>query len=382
MDTPFIYNRPVTGRYFVGRRTERHALGNLLGAGENVVLYETPKTGISSLLQQVFSNMKASSGQFAVATVSLMSVRTVEDFCLRLCSAIIKSCAPAPADCASLVSSCLTGTHFVPAGQGQEECVVSLDGYADDADIRAAATLPYRVSACCGRRIFVCLDDFHSVMLTGEGERICGIMQEAFISRSPEDRASACYIFCGSAYNAMKEIFSRRCLFHRQVEHLALGEIDAREIVDSINRGFLTSGKVMDRDLMLGVCKVLKNNIFYVNAFVSLCDSLSKGYMTESVMSEALSDLLALHEPRFKAMMADLTTFQVNLLKALLDGHSKFSSAALIRRYGLNSSANVRRLKDALCKKEIITFDEGDVPRMLDPLFEYWLRKFYFGERQ
>ena len=30
-------------------------------------------------------------------------------------------------------------------------------------------------------------------------------------------------------------------------------------------------------------------------------------------------------------------------------------------------------------KKEIITFDEKDHPIIIDPLFEYWVTKYYFG---
>ena len=50
----------------------------------------------------------------------------------------------------------------------------------------------------------------------------------------------------------------------------------------------------------------------------------------------------------------------------------------VIDKYLLNSSANVRRVKDALKKKEVITFNEKDEPVVLDPLFEYWLRRTYF----
>jgi hypothetical protein len=53
----------------------------------------------------------------------------------------------------------------------------------------------------------------------------------------------------------------------------------------------------------------------------------------------------------------------------------------VIEKYGLNSSANVRRVKDALKKKEVITFNEKDEPVVLDPLFEYWVGKHYFGIR-
>ncbi len=88
--------------------------------------------------------------------------------------------------------------------------------------------------------------------------------------------------------------------------------------------------------------------------------------------------LLSIHEPRFMSMLYDLTDFQIDLLHAVIDGHTKFSAAEVIQSYHLNSSANVKRLKEALCKKEIISFDDNDTAYILDPLFEYWLRKNYF----
>ena len=77
-------------------------------------------------------------------------------------------------------------------------------------------------------------------------------------------------------------------------------------------------------------------------------------------------------------MIDDLTDHQISLLRAALDGVNKFSSSEVIEKYHLNSSANVRRVKDALRKKEIITFNEKDEPVVLDPLFEYWLENYYF----
>ena len=56
----------------------------------------------------------------------------------------------------------------------------------------------------------------------------------------------------------------------------------------------------------------------------------------------------------------------------------KLSSAEMVERYRLNSSANVARVKDALQKKEVITFDSEDNARIIDPLFAYWLRNYYF----
>ena len=98
----------------------------------------------------------------------------------------------------------------------------------------------------------------------------------------------------------------------------------------------------------------------------------------EPVFVDALKYILAIHEPRFKDIMNGLTTHQVSLLKATIDGVTRFSSADVIRKYGLNSSANVKRVKDALMKKEVLLFDENDNPVLEDPLFEYWVKKYYF----
>lgn len=381
MDTPFIYNKPVTGRYFVGRKQDVAIMTNLLREGENVVMYEPPKAGKDSLLQQVFFDMKLSSSQFRIANVSLLNVRTIEDFCSLLGTEVVRLYGVTPQDFADIVAECLAGSHFVFDDQVFQETgrVLSLNWDLDDDDISMLFRLPYVLAHRDGRRLFVCIDDFQNVSLTEDGERLCRLMQEVFKARTPEDRGAASYVLYGSRVNAMKEIFEHRKLFYRQVERLELSEIDSKDIADSVNRGFLSSGKVVDRGLMLGVCNLFKNNIYYVNCFSAICDSLSKGYMMEPVLVEALSQLIAIHVPAFRAAMEDLTTFQVSLLRAVVDGHTKFSSAEVIHKYGLNSSANVRRLKDALCKKEILTFDEEDIPHFLDPLFEYWVTRTYFG---
>ncbi len=223
--------------------------------------------------------------------------------------------------------------------------------------------------------------EFQNVTLTEDGDLFCKLLQEVFCNRSVDDRNLAAYIFSGSAVNAMHDIFGMRKLFFRQVERIQLGEIETREIIDHINRSLLTSGKVIDRDLLLGTCKLFRNNIWYINHFAAICDSLSKGYIMENTLTTALESLISIHEPRFIATMNDLTTFQVSMLKAILCGHTKFTSTEVIDEFALSSSANVRRLKDALAKKEIVNFETGGAPEVMDPLFEYWVRTRYFGMR-
>ena len=380
MDSLFPYNKYVTGKHYIGRRTETQVFANLVSQGENVVLYEPPKTGRKSLVQQGFINMKGTGQRFVTVQLSLLDVRSLQELTLRLAAAALQTVGSSPDEYARAAQELLGGTHLVfdPARFSANGEVLSASWDLDDEDLRAAFLLPYRIGVQTGIRRVVVLDEFSNIMLTEDGDRACRILETIFKTLPADQAAGACDVFMGSQVNAMHDIFGIRRFFWRRVERVRIGPIESREIADYINRGFLTSGKVIDKELLQGVCRLFKDNIWYICHFSAICDSLTRGYILEPTLTEALDSLLAVHEPRFVATMNDLTTFQVSLLRAILDGHTRFSSAEVIRQYGLNSSANVRRLKDALCKKEIVTFDEDDNPVILDPLFEYWVRKFYF----
>ena len=176
----------------------------------------------------------------------------------------------------------------------------------------------------------------------------------------------------------MKYIFAERKYFYRLVEHLPLQKVDDTEITEYIVKGFMVSGKVLDRELAKGAVELFRGQMWYLNHFTSICDNLTRGYINEGILMQALKILISIHEPRFMAIVNDLTDHQLSLLRAVLDGVVKFSASDVIEKYGLNSSANVRRVKDALKKKEVLTFNEKDEPVILDPLFEYWVSKTFF----
>ncbi len=381
MDNIFQYNKYVIGKQFLGRGVEVRAFANLLTQGENVVIYEPPKTGRKSLVQQGLYTMKSSGAQFVTAQLSLLNVRTQADFALRLAGTVLNTLGNSPADLARATKELLPETRFVFDENrfGAFGEPLSLQGALDQADLLAAFLLPYRIGQQSGVKRIVVIDEFQNVMQTEDGDRICQLMEEVFKTLPAELAGCASYVFLGSQVNAMHEIFGVKRWFWRQAERLRIPPVETRDIIDHVVKGFLATGKVVDRDLLLGVCRLFRNNIWYINHFCAICDSLSRGYIMEQILKEALDSLVAVHEPAFVAVMNDLTTFQVSLLRAILDGHTRFSSAEVIRQYNLNSSANVRRLKDALSKKEIVTFDEEDNPVVLDPLFEYWVRKEYFN---
>lgn len=384
MDTPFIYDKHVTGRYFIGRRSECMILGNLLRAGEHVSIYEPPKTGKMSLVHQTLYNLRNDGMQFTVAFVDMLNVRTLSDFLIKFGTAVMKSAASTPDDYAAIVRDYLAGTHFVfdrVRFMTYEE-LVSLNWNPDMNDVEKMLELPQRIAQEKHIPFFVILKEFQNLMNADEYDDVFKLMERMMKERDRSNPYPVVYVMSGAMVNAMKFIFEEKRYFYRQVNHVALAPVDEKEIIEHVVKGFLNGmGKSFDRNLAMGACELFKCNLWYMNHLAAICDALSKGFVTETMMTDALNSMIAVHEPRFISIINDLTDHQLSLLRAVLDGVVKFSASDVIEKYRLNSSANVRRVKDALKKKEVLTFNEKDEPVVLDPLFEYWVSNFYFEIR-
>ena len=382
MDTPFIYDRYVTGKSFVGRKKECDILSNLLDAGEHVVMYEPPKTGKMSIIQQTLINMRSAGRQFVTVHVDLFNVRTLEDFLVRFGTAVMKACMTTPEQFRDAVERHLSPAHYVfdVSRFYRDGTVVSMNWSPDKEDVRLMMTLPQRLAEEKGLPFYIVIKEFQMLTWNETCEDALPVIEEVLRVKNPKPSAS--FIMIGSQVNAMKYIFEEKRYFYRQVVHLPVEPVGEREIIDHIVKGFLYgTGKSFDRNLAMGACSLFKCHVWYLNHLAAICDSMSKGFINEGIMVEALNSMISIHEPRFLNLVNDLTDHQLSLMKAILDGVVRLSASEVIEKYHMNSSANVRRVKDALRKKEIITFNVKDEPVIMDPLFEYWMSKYYF-ERQ
>ena len=349
METNFTYDRQVSGKEFIGRKAEKDLLKTAIYTGNNVSLYETPKTGKSSLLKQTLLEASFEGRNYTVIETSLLSVRTLEDFLRKFINATTDTFA-----------QCSLRPDVTPHTSLKNEEILSLMNF------------PLEVADKTGKQIVLVFSEFQNVLNIPDFTHLLKLLEKA------SDNGQCSWIWTGSQVNRMKFIFEKYNFFHKNTKRIKIGDITIKEAETFINKGFLKSGKVIEKELTEYVYAIFKGNIYYLSHFASICDGLSRGFITKAVVEESILSLLSIHEPHFRSAVYDLTEFQTSLLKAILDGEDKFSSAETIARYKLNSSANVKRLKEALCRKEIVTFEKDGRAHLLDPLFEYWLRKFYF----
>ena len=213
MDEAFVFDNYVTGRAFVGRHSDCMALGNLVANHENVCIYGAPKSGKTSLVHQTLINIRTSGRAITVPMCDLSGVRTAGEFAINLVCAVMKQFCDGPSDCAGFIEQYLSGTGFGFDESMYEDFgkIAVLHGRASAAEVTSALMLPYRVASERSCDICVVFDEFQNVLEIDEYESILKEMEKISAGSAGSGVSS---VFCGSAVNAMRNIFFEMWLFY------------------------------------------------------------------------------------------------------------------------------------------------------------------------
>ena len=96
---------------------------------------------------------------------------------------------------------------------------------------------------------------------------------------------------------------------------------------------------------------------------------------TEQDVLASITDLFHQNSMLYYRYVEGLSSYQINFLRAVADGiNSEFTKSAVLQKYNLGTSANVKRLKDALEKRELIDIS-GRIVTFNDPVFKLWFLK-------
>ncbi|MBQ2148915.1 MAG: hypothetical protein II435_03105 [Bacteroidales bacterium] len=351
MDLPFAFDKIAAGSSILGRSQEIGAVvAALEPGGRSLAILAGPRTGKETIIREAVEQVRKQRSNLIVCEIDLFNIRTFADFSalwrerMRECAAEVNRGALLPFE-------------------------ISFDEIAGN----KIFDLPGIIAAEARAEMVVYFKEFQNV-LRFEDETFSLDMLERAWSRQHHVK----YLFTGSFVNAMKSIFEERRLFYGMCRTLELPPLDKRMVCEYIRSAFLNAGRVIEMEEALAIFDISSGNMWYVKQLCSFCYAMPIGYVNRKIVNQARDTLLAIHEPRFKQILLDLTGNQINLLHAVVDGVQKFTSAETLENYRLNSSAGVVRSREALQKKEVLTFDRDDNARLIDPLFEYWLRNYYF----
>ncbi|MCK9626053.1 MAG: hypothetical protein M0R23_06305 [Bacteroidales bacterium] len=350
MEAPFSYNKIYSGINFISRKKDIILISDCLKAKKSITLYSAPKTGKQSLIQQSLNILNKEEYNYILCQIDLFNVRNKKQFI------------------SAFGNEMLSLSRRLNIGS-----ILPFDIQIEKLSENEIINLPEKIAEKHNKNVIIYFKEFQNILLFEDGEEFIETLENIW-TRQHETT----YIFTGSFINSMKYIFEEKKYFFNHIENIIPSKLSQDAVVEYIISGFLSTGRVIEQEQALEIYNITDGNPWYINHLCSICYSLPIGYVNSNIVNKVKEILLSIHVPNFMQIVENLTENQLNFLKAVLDEVPRFSSSEILEKYKLNSSANVFRLKDALKKKEVITFDKDDNAQIIDPMFKYWLKNYYF----
>jgi hypothetical protein len=158
-----------------------------------------------------------------------------------------------------------------------------------------------------------------------------------------------------------------------------LQKIKTEHWVSFIVKRFKATGKSISRELAGEIAALMDNHSYFVQQLAHEVWLAADKSCKPADVRNATDNLLDKLSLLYQRETDQLSNAQVNFLKALCNGEARFSTADVLHRYRLGSSANVAKIKSALEQKEVIDTMEPSI-QFSDPLYKIWFKKFMTGD--
>ncbi len=371
MNKPFIFGTSVGAEHFIGREKEINHLKANMTHGINTILMSPRRWGKTSLVKLVAGEV--ASANLKVVYIDIFPCRDEYDFYNKFAATILRQTESKVEEWKNLVADfILRLTPKISYEMGpNNEYSVSLGITPQTHKPEEVLSLPQKIAERKHCHIVVCLDEFQQV-----GEFPDSLTVQKRMRSVWQHQTDVSYCLFGSKQHMMESLFLKSSNpFYKFGDSIPVGPIPTEEWIPYIQKGFRSEGKEISADLATELCTLVNNHPSYVQQLSWLTFLNTRHEATADILKSSVNDLLAENSSLFVQQTEGLTTYQMNFLRAILNGiRANFGLANIREEYNLGSYANIIRIKNALTSKELILTDNGNT-YIADPALEIWLRQ-------
>lgn len=370
-DKPFIFGVATSGDNFTDRVKETERLLLNFRHGVNTVLISPRRWGKTSLVQKVCR--LAQSEDLKIVYLDIFSCRSDKNFYDAFASAVLRQTSSKLDEWIEnarlFLSRISPKISFGP--DPMTDFSISLEMNPKSTDIDEILQLPEKIAQKKGCNIVVCIDEFQQIAEFRDSKTFQKRLRSVW-----QLQKSVSYCLFGSKKHLMNELFEKRSLpFYKFGDAIYLSKIGTQDWINYICGRFEATGKMISRQLAEKICLRVDNHSSYVQQLAWLVWIHTDKVATEQNFDDACQDIIDQNTPLFEKQTESLTIYQMNFLRAIVNGvHSEFTTHDILQKYQLGSSANVSIVKRALVKKELIEIDKRQV-MIPDPVMAVWLKR-------
>ncbi|MEE0267044.1 MAG: ATP-binding protein [Bacteroidales bacterium] len=368
---PFIFGIATSGDNFTDRKKETERLLLNFQHGVNTVLISPRRWGKTSLVQKVCR--LAQSDKLKVVYLDIFSCRSDKEFYNAFATAIIKQTSSKFEewlDNAKLFLSRITPKISI-GPDPMTDFSISLEMNPKSEDIDEILQLPEKIAQKKNCSIVICIDEFQQIAEFSDSKTFQKRLRTVW-----QLQKNVSYCLFGSKKHLMNELFENKSYpFYKFGDAIYLQKIGTQDWVEYICNRFSVTGKQISEQLAERICQAVDNHSSYVQQLAWLVWIHTDKIATEKDFESAYQDIIDQNTPLFEKQTESLTTYQMNFLRAVLDGvHSEFTKQEILNKYQLGTSANISIVKRALEKKELIEIEKRKIS-IPDPILKEWLRR-------
>lgn len=368
---PFIFGVATSDPNFTDREQETARLLSNFQQGINTILISPRRWGKTSLVRRACH--LAQSDNLKIVYLDIFSCRSDREFYDAFAAAVLKQTSSKWEEW--MENARLFLSRISPkislGPDPMSDFSISLDINPKSDDIDEILQLPEKIAIKKKCHIVVCLDEFQQIAEFKESKAFQKRLRSVW-----QLQKSVSYCLFGSKKHLMNELFEKKSLpFYKFGDAIYLTKIPASNWIEYICGRFEATGKKISEDLAAKICSTVDNHSSYVQQLAWLVWIRTKEKATTQDFEDAVQDIIDQNTPLFEKQTESLTSYQMNFLRAILDGvHQEFTTKETLQKYQLGSSANVSIIKRALLKKELIEIDRHqiDIP---DPVMKEWMKR-------
>lgn len=371
MEKPFVFGVATSGDNFTDRETETQRLLLNFTHSVNTILISPRRWGKTSLVKKVAQLAQTTTRK--IVYLDIFSCRTESEFYRLFATSVLKQTSSRWDEWVENTKQFLS--HINPKISFGTDPVndfsISFEYNMHDNAGNDILQLPEKIAIEKGIQIVICIDEFQQISDFEDSKTFQKKLRTIW-----QLQQHVSYCLFGSKKHLMNELFEKRNLpFYKFGDAVYLTKIETKYWIEYICKRFADTGKHISPELAKEICRLVDNHSSYVQQLAWLLWIRTTDTATEEQLTHALEDLLDQNNILFQSETENLSAYQMNFLKAIIDGvHSKFSSKEVIQKYNLGTSANIVRLKSALLQKELIETDGKEII-LADPVFGVWFKK-------
>ena len=371
MEKPFVFGVATSGDNFTDREKETQRLLLNFTHGVNTILISPRRWGKTSLVKKVAQLAQTKTRK--IVYLDIFSCRTESEFYRLFATSVLKQTSSKWDEWVENTKQFLA--HINPkisiGTDPMNDFSISFEYSMQDNAGNDILQLPEKIAIEKGIQIVICIDEFQQISDFEDSKTFQKKLRTVW-----QLQQHVSYCLFGSKKHLMNELFEKKNLpFYKFGDAIYLTKIETKYWIGYICKRFENTGKHISPELAKEICRLVDNHSSYVQQLAWLLWIRTTDIATEEQLTHALEDLLDQNNILFQSETENLSAYQMNFLKAVIDGiHSKFSSKEIILKYNLGTSANIVRLKSALLQKELIETDGKEII-LADPVFGVWFKK-------